>query len=265
MAKTITALLVGIAIADGRIPSVDEPAATYLPKWAGDARRNITLRHLLQMHSGLRPMGDYNDPFSDACYLALGTDGRYVVNSCPSVCRPGEQMDYNNVNYQALGFILEQATGRPFAEYLSEKLWVPLGNRDAALWLDRAGGSPRTFGFLFATTRDWARVGWLIASGGQVNGRQIVPSEWIRFMCQPSPTDPTYGAGVYTGPDGDYPPFAASDTVVLNGHAKQRVYVIRSQELVIVRIGENAKQWDDSRLPNLILMGLAKPDAVSRK
>src|SRR5437016_2746016 len=128
MAKTLTALLIGTAIAEKRIPSVDEPAATYLPKWAGDARRKIALRHLLQMHSGLRPMGAYDDPFSDACYLALGTDARYVVDSCPAVREPGQYMDYNDVNFQALGFVIERATGRPFAEYLSEKLWAPLGN-----------------------------------------------------------------------------------------------------------------------------------------
>lgn len=231
---------------------MDTAAATYIPKWAGDARRNITLRHLLQMHAGLRPMGVYEDPFTDACYLALGPDARYVVDGCPAVRAPGQQMDYNNVNFQALGCVIEQATGKPFATYLSEKLWVPLGNRDGAVWLDRPGGMARTFGFVFATARDWARVGLLIQNAGRVDENQLVPTEWIRFMCTPSPTDPTYGAGIYTGPDGEYPPFAAADTVALNGHSKQRVYVSPSIQLVIVRIGENAKDWDDSRLPNLL-------------
>src|SRR5207244_2114261 len=79
MMKTITALLVGIAIAEGKIPSVDEPASTFLREWTKDDRRKITIRHLLQMCSGLRPEGEYEDPFSDACYLALGTDLDYVV------------------------------------------------------------------------------------------------------------------------------------------------------------------------------------------
>jgi CubicO group peptidase (beta-lactamase class C family) len=256
MAKTLTALLIGIAIADGRIPSVDEPAATYLRKWAKDDRRRITLRNLLQMHSGLRPMGVYDDPFTDACYLALGTDARYVVNSCPAVRAPAEAMDYNNVNFQALGQVLEVATGRPFAEYLSEKFWVPLGNTDAAVCFDRPGGVARTFGFVFATARDWARVGLLIQHAGRLDGRQIVPADWIQFMCSPSPTDRSYGAGLYTGPDGEHPPFVAPDTVAINGHSKQRVYVIPSKQLVVVRLGENAKNWDDSRLPNLLIAGM---------
>jgi CubicO group peptidase (beta-lactamase class C family) len=259
MAKTLTALLIGIAIAEGHIPTVDEPAATFLPKWARDARRKITLRHLIQMHSGLRPMGDYQDPFTDACYLALGTDARYVVDACPAVCEPNQQMDYNNVNFQALGLLIEQATERPYTDYLSEKLWVPVGNRDAAIALDRPGGVPRTFGFVFATVHDWARVGLLIQNAGRVDARQVVPSEWIRLMCEPSPTEISYGGGLYTGPDGQYDPFLAPDTVVLNGHSKQRVYVSPSRELVIVRVGENAKNWDDSRLPNLIVAGIQCP------
>lgn len=140
MAKTITALLIGIAQDEGRIRSLDAPAAEWLPAWRSDARRKITLRHLLQMHAGLKPMGAYEEPFSNASYLALGTDMRYIVDHVEAVEEPGRRFDYNNVNSQALGFVLEAATGRRYAEYLSEKLWKPLGASDAALWLDREGG-----------------------------------------------------------------------------------------------------------------------------
>jgi CubicO group peptidase (beta-lactamase class C family) len=255
MMKTITALLVGIAIADGKIPSVDEPASTYLPEWRKDERRKITLRNLLQMHSGLRPAGAYEDPFSDACYLALGTDLDYVVRNIPLVTQPGTKFDYNNANFQALGLVLERATGRRFADYLSEKLWQPLGNRDAAIWLDRPAGRARTFGYLFATGKDWARVGLLILNEGSAGQRQVVPSAWIKFMRQPSSTEKTYGAGIYLGPDdADDPPFTAPDAVALNGRHKQRVYVIPSQKLVIVRVGPQikVKPWNDSLLPNLL-------------
>src|SRR3977135_861938 len=95
---------------------------------------------------------------------------------------PGATNDYNNANYQALGFVLEAATGQPYATYLSERLWKPLGNADAALWLEMNGGSVRTFGYLCATARDWARVGLLILNDGRWNGRQIVPANWIQEM-----------------------------------------------------------------------------------
>ena len=72
MAKTVTALLIGIAVEEGKIASIDEPAAKWIPAWRDDARKRITLRHLLQMHAGLKPMGEYEEPYSDASYLALG-------------------------------------------------------------------------------------------------------------------------------------------------------------------------------------------------
>ena len=197
MAKTINAILVGIAIEEGRIKSIGEPAAAWLPAWRGDVRRKITIRHLLQMHSGLQREGEYADPFSDASYLALGTDLRYVVDNIPAVEEPGTRFDYNNVNFQALGFILEAATGRRYAEYLSEKLWKPIGAGNAAFWLDREGGSVRTFGYLFATPEDWARVGLLLLHDGRQDSRQIIPRSYLRSMLTPSPTEPRYGLGIW--------------------------------------------------------------------
>lgn len=252
MMKTVTSLLVGKAIAEGKIKSVDQPAADYIAQWKKDGRRAITIRNLLQMHSGLRPDGEYEDPFSDACYLALGTDLAGVVNGVPLVVAPGTQYDYSNINYQALGMILENATGRRYAELLSEKLWIPLGNGDAAVWLDQAKGTARTFGFMFAAPEDWARVGQLIMDRGRAGGRQLISEQWIDFICTPSPHEPTYGAGLYTGvDDSESAPFADRDTVALNGRGKQRVYVLRSRAIVIVRVGPRPEKWDDSFFPNL--------------
>jgi CubicO group peptidase (beta-lactamase class C family) len=261
MAKSVTALLIGIAVAEDKIRSIDQPAADYLPEWSKDARRKITLRHLLSMHSGLRPDGEYNDPFSDACYLALGTDLRYVIRHIPAVIEPGTTNNYNNANYQALGFVLEAATGQSYATYLSEKLWKPLGNADAVLWLDRKDGSVRTFGYLFATARDWARVGLLILNDGRWHGRQIVPANWIQEMKKPSPMDPDYRHGLWIGsgkgsrrPDHNEP-FAAGDVVYIDGRNKQRVYIVPSRQLVVVRVGEQARDWDEAYLVNVLVRG----------
>ena len=262
MAKTITALLIGIARDEGQIHSLDAPASEWLPAWRSDARRKITLRHLLQMHAGLKPMGAYEEPFSDASYLALGTDMRYVVDHVEVVEEPGRRFDYNNVNFQALGFVLEAATGRRYAEYLSEKLWKPLGAGDAALWLDREGGSARTFGYLFATTADWAKVGLLLLHHGMWDGRQIVSREFLQELITPSPTEPFYGLGIWLeradrmAMDAEGP-FLADGIFYLDGHSKQRVYVVPAQRLVVVRVGENARGWDESALVNAVLRGLA--------
>jgi CubicO group peptidase (beta-lactamase class C family) len=204
------------------------------------------------MHSGLRPEGKYEDPFSDACYLALGTDENYIVANSPLVEKPGSRYDYNNVNFQALGLILQNATQKRFADYMSEKLWAPLGNSDAALWLDRANGIPRTFGFCFASARDWARLGQLILDRGKLHDRQLVPAAWIDFMRMPSPHEPNYGAGLYTGVDDpEDPPFAYPGIIDLNGRNKQRVYILPRERILIIRVGPQVRGWKDSYLPNL--------------
>jgi CubicO group peptidase (beta-lactamase class C family) len=202
--------------------------------------------------------GEYEDPFSDASYLALGTDLRYVVDHVPAVAEPGQHFDYNNVNFQALGFVLEKATGRSFAEYLSEKLWKPIGCGDAAVWLDREGGSARTFGYLFATSTDWARVGLLLLREGEWKGKTIISRDYIREMIKPSPSEPTYGLGIWLANDDhqrreNEPPFLAPGIFYLDGRFKQRVFVIPSHDLVIVRVGENARGWEESALPNAVL------------
>lgn len=261
MAKTITALLIGIAIGEGAIPSLDASASQWIALWRDDGRREITIRHLLQMNSGLRSQGEYDDPFSDASYLALGDDMRYIVDTTPLAAEPGTTHDYNNTDFQVLGFILEEATGKRYAEYLSEKLWRPIGCADGALWLERKGGSARTFGFLFARAEDWARIGQLMLQQGRWEDRQIVPREHIAAMRTPSPTEPRYGLGLWLANNEhqalrEDQAFLDTGTFYLDGRSKQRVYICPDHNLVIVRVGEDGESWDDAALSNAVIRGL---------
>jgi CubicO group peptidase (beta-lactamase class C family) len=187
---------------------------------------------------------------------------QYVVDNIPAETEPGQRFDYNDVNFQALGFILESATGRRYADYLSEKLWKPIGASAAALWLDRDGGSARTFGYLFATASDWGRVGQLLLQEGQWEGKTIISRGYVREMLKPSPSEPIYRLGIWLANDDHQrrdgePPFLASGIFYLDGRFKQRVYVIPSHDIVIVRLGENARGWEESALPNAVLKGAA--------
>ena len=123
------------------------------------------------------------------------------------------------------------------------------------------GRNGPTFGYLFARTEDWARLGLLLLHEGRCDGRQIVPPDFIREMVKTSPTEPTYGLGIWLANDEHQrqdrePPFAAPGIFYLDGRFKQRVYVIPSRDLVIVRVGENAKGWEESALPNAVLKGI---------
>ena len=271
MHKSIVALLLGIAIDEGHIAGIDDPLAKYLPEWRGDPRDRITLRHALQMNSGLEPMSFPVNPFSKHVKRQIGTDLTGTALSFRLQDEPGSVFSYNGVNPTLLVMVLERATGQRYAAYLSEQLWRPLGNKDASVWLDHPGGLARGATSLYAKPMDWLRIGHLLLNNGRANGRQIIPADWLAEMTTPSPANPRYGLLTWIG--ADYveqrtleafegfaavaeTPFDAGDIIYFDGLGGQRVYVIPSAELVIVRTGVLAWEWNDTRLPNLVLAGI---------
>ena len=263
MAKSVLALLIGIAISEGHIDSEDDPVAKYLPEWRNDERANITIKHLLQMASGLRRYDDKNDPFSDLVQLYLGDDAAATALSVPAEIEPGTKFQYNNANSQTLGVLLERVTGKRYTEYLSEKLWQPIGAQDAAFWLDRPGGMAKVFCCFFTTTRGWARLGQLLLHNGKVDSLQVVPTGWLQKMITPSPLEPDYGYQIWLGFSEDgtrkkhrSEPFIPRDMFWLDGADIQRVYVVPSYKLVIVRLGEDVAKWDEAFVVNTLIRGM---------
>ncbi len=268
MHKTVNAMLVGIAIERGIIPSVDAKAALWLTEWRGDARAEITVEQLLQMASGLALVPFDPNPFGKYFRTLLGTDLIPAYLEIQAEKPPGSEFAYNNVNAQALGILLQRAAGTRYAQLFSDELWSKLGVGDAFLWLDREGGMPRTFCCLQTTARGWVQVGRLFVERGQLEGRQIVPAAWIDAMLQPSAGNQNYGYQTWLGTEyveeraynrtvsvtaHHSEPFVADDVVFLDGFGGQRVYVIPSRRLIIVRTGAPQLDWDDARLPNLVL------------
>lgn len=279
MHKSVVAMLVGIAINEGLIAGVDDPLAKYLPQWRGEPRAAVTLRHALQMNSGFETMRFPRQPFSKHVRRQIGTDLAATALSFRLQDAPGTVFSYNGVNPTLLVMVLERASGRRYAAYLSEKLWRPLGNGDAAVWLDHAGGLARGATALYAVPMDWLRLGVMFLDGGRVEGRQIVPESWLREMRTPSSTNPLYGYLIWVG--SQYvekrtlesfkgfaavaeAPLAASDVIYFDGLGGQRVYIIPSHDLVIVRTGLLSREWDDTRLPNLIVGGISEPASTSQ-
>lgn len=267
MHKAVLALLVGAAIEDGYLDSVDAPASKWLTEWQGDARRDVTVRELLQMSSGLEipVFGTWK-----STRILFGSDLAAGVIGLQAVEAHGSRFQYSNASSQLLVVLLERATGQRYSSYLSQRLWKPLGAADAALWMDREGGLPRGFCCIFATARDWLRIGRLILEKGRVGERQLIAARWIEEMTTPSPRNPNFGLHVWLGspPQKERPyndhtikafhsePFAANDVVFIDGFGGQRVYVVPSLELVIVRTGKSQTDWDDARLPNAIIRAI---------
>jgi len=185
MAKTVTAMLIGVAIAEGHIRSVDDPAAAYVPALADTEYGRTSLRHLLQMSSGVHFSENYSGA-DDASRLFIETvfqDGaggveavkRYNERDWPS----GTLFSYASVETQVLGLVLRSAVRRPVADYLHEKIWEPMGAEADATWLIDRTGQEVTFCCLNAVLRDYARLGLLLAHDGSWRGRQLIPAAWI--------------------------------------------------------------------------------------
>ena len=196
MAKTVTAMLVGIAIAEGRIRSVDDRAETYVPELAGTEYGRTSLKHLLQMSSGVRFLEEYTgrDDVSQLArdtFMLLGTGGpdavkKFNERSVPS----GMKFSYASVETQVLGLVLRSAVGRPVAEYLEQKIWQPIGAEADAKWLIDRAGQEVTFCCLNAVLRDYARLGLLLAHDGNWRGRQLIPAAWVRDATSRHPEQP---------------------------------------------------------------------------
>ncbi|MFY9316298.1 MAG: serine hydrolase [Burkholderiales bacterium] len=186
MAKTVVAMLVGIALHEGKMKSVDQKAEEFVPQLRGHPYGETSLRHLLTMSSGVKFREDY-DGRDDVAVLArktlyqAGPGGADTVASFAARERPaGEKFYYASGETQVLGLVLRAATGKTLADYLAEKIWQPMGAEADATWLMDAGGYETGYMGLNATLRDWGRLGMLLAHDGMLDGRQIIPAEWVR-------------------------------------------------------------------------------------
>ena len=268
MAKTVVALSLGVAVDRGLIGSLDTPIADLVPSMAGTRRGAVSLRDYLQMSSTFETPVPNGADAQVYWQFALGDNIGEAVARWPETCQPGTEFCYANANTAMLGWAIEARSGMRYAQWLSETIWKPIGASDASLWLDREGGWPRYSCCLHASGQDWLRIGLLILNKGKVDGKQVVSSGWIEQMVAPSPANPNYGLQIWRGsphnPARSYgksvgvkipaaQPFAREDVFYLDGSAGQRVYIVPSAEMVIVRIGAPRNDWDDSELPNILL------------
>lgn len=186
MAKTVVAMLVGIAMDEGKISSIDDLAEKYVTELKGQPYGQTSLRHLLTMSSGVAFSEAYdgNDDVSVLARKTLFQQGPGGPQSVSSFTRreraPGTRFAYASAETQVLSLVLRAAVGRNLSEYLSEKIWIPMGAEADALWLVDAGGHELGYMGLNATLRDWGRLGMLLAYDGALDGRQIIPADWVR-------------------------------------------------------------------------------------
>jgi CubicO group peptidase (beta-lactamase class C family) len=189
VAKSITSLLIGAAIHDGYIKSVDEKVTDYLPRLKGSSYDQATIRNILQMSSGVEWDEDYSDPESDVNSAAWDTLGLYeYLRHKPRDVEPGEVFNYNTAETNLAGTLLRSAIGNNLSSYLSEKIWRPFGMQSDANWmLSEPGGGEAGGCCLSATLRDYGRIGLFALNNGQLaDGTRVLPDKWIQESITPS-------------------------------------------------------------------------------
>jgi hypothetical protein len=188
VAKTITSTLVGAALHDGGIGSIDDPVTAYVPRLSGTAYEGVSIRILLQMASGVAWDETYTKPGSDrrrmldAQIEQRGGAILDLIAALPRAAPPGTVWNYSTGETFVAGAVVAAAVGRPLAEYLSERIWRPAGmESDATWWLESPGGLEVGGSGVSATLRDYGRFGAFLMNGGVAHGgARILPENWIR-------------------------------------------------------------------------------------
>jgi CubicO group peptidase (beta-lactamase class C family) len=247
VAKSFVSALVGIAIDEGLINSVDDPITKYIPELQDkDSRYSaITVKHLLSMSSGLRYVEE-GTPFSDDAKTYYDPNLRSVALSAVIEEEPGKTFHYNNYNYLLLGIILERAMGMPVAKYMEEKLWKPLGMEAPASWsLDsETNGFEKMESGINARAIDFAKFGRLyLNNGSNWNGGQVISENWVRTSTSANSTsDPAieyqYGWWIYPVQEGVVDSNNNNNRhFSARGNYGQFIYIAPEERLVIVRHG----------------------------
>ena len=189
--KSITATLIGMAVHDGFIRSLDDPVTEYVKELQGSAYDGVTVRHLLQMSSGVDWNETYTDRKSDRramleAQIAQEPAGILeVMAGLDRAAPPGSRWNYSTGETQVAGALVAAATGQNVSDYLSQKLWSPFGmEADANWWLESPDGLEIGGSGLSATLRDYARFGLFLLNGGEINGEETLPDGWIEAASQ---------------------------------------------------------------------------------
>ncbi len=238
--KTLVAILIGIAIDEGSINSVDDKVCKYIPEFCSHGKEKITIRHLLTMSSGLSWTESTKNPFSNNAESYYGNDLYHLVTMQTVITEPGKVFNYQSGNTQLLGFIIEKATGIDLSEYAHQKIWSKIGTEHEAYWsLDKSNGNEKSFCCWYATPRDYSRLGLLFLHKGNWKGKQIIPADYFEQMVTPADLQTKVGTPNFCYGFQTWIYLEKKHKVnYLRGASGQYIISVPNEKLVIVRLGE---------------------------
>lgn len=240
--KSVTGLMIGIALAEGRIQSLDTPVLDYFPEYADlqtPERRKITLRHMLSMTSGFAwdESLPYTDPRNSEIAMGMSADSYRYVLSQTIEAEPGTRFKYSGGDVEVMAQVLVRGTKTPIKDYAREKLFGPLGIAQFE-WAE-IRGNPMAASGLRLTPRDMVKIGALVLNGGRHEGKQVVPESWIKLSTTPhAVVDPTpecgtkYGYFWWLGAGCAVTP--RTPWIAAIGNGGQRIWIVPSRDLVVV-------------------------------
>ena len=247
MSKSLISGLIGIALEEGYIKSIEEKAIEYVPSLIGSGYETVTIRNLLQMSSGIRFNEDYGDFNSDinrmGRYFALGMPMADFAASLTNEKTPGTYNHYVSIDTQVLGMILVSATNMSIAEYTKQKIWDAIGAESDAHWIIDKSNMEFALGGYNTTLRDYARLGILYLDSGRWNGEQLIPEAWVLESTQPQ--DEHVQQRIENGIEKDgygyqwWIPYGADDEFMAIGVYDQFIYIDPDKDAIIVKLSSN--------------------------
>ncbi|MDY8137122.1 serine hydrolase [Aquimarina sp. 2201CG5-10] len=237
MAKSMVTAMLGKAIMDGHIKSLDQPLGDFFPEFS---KAKTTVGDLSSMASGLNWTESYTSPFSITAKAYYDTNIREVLLGLEVTEEPGKEFKYLSGNTQLLGMVIEKATGEKLSDYLSKSFWKPMGMEQDALWqLDSEdSGMEKAYCCVASNARDFARFGIMFKNGGVFANKQILPEEFTKLATKPRFEDgQEYGYGLWLSDHLDKKIFA------MRGILGQYVICIPEDNIIVVRLGHNRGQF----------------------
>jgi CubicO group peptidase (beta-lactamase class C family) len=266
--KSITSLLMGIAIDRGKIGGVDDPVARYWPEAKGSAIGDVPLRDVLTMRSGLAAYDE--DPASpgNEDKMDEATDPLAFVRSVPRADQPGTRYRYNSVTAYVAGLVVAKATGGTLADFARANLFAPLGITHWQ-WSADASGYTKGQGNLSLTTRSLATIGEMVREGGRYHGRRIVSANWLRQALTPkvdiTASDPfADGYGYFWYAKTQQIGGAAIPVSFASGNGGNKIYVVPSRHLVVAISSSAYGHGYGQRRSELILKTILAQEAPGR-
>jgi CubicO group peptidase (beta-lactamase class C family) len=236
----VVSALLGIAIQEGKIKSVDQSVGDFLSDFNEGEKKNITIKHLLMMSSGLNWNESYANPLSVTTEAYYGTDLKKAVSGLKATEKPGVTFSYESGDTQILGLVLQAATGKSLSQYAHEKLWAPMGAENDALWsVDHEDGYEKAYCCINSNARDFARFGNLYLHKGNWKGNQLIDSSYVKRSITPhglmyeGKASDFYGFQWWTVPD-----YKGKSFFYARGILGQLIVVVPDKNAVVVRLGE---------------------------